>query len=98
MRRALASPFALAFVLALPLACSSKSGTGTPAGSGSAGATSCDPGAALTGMTYDVGKSKFAFGGTPTASPFPSGGTHYVGPHGAMLIDQYGYVGGVMNG
>jgi hypothetical protein len=94
MRRALA----VSFVLALLGGCSSKSTAAAPTGSGTAGATSCDPGAALTGMTYDVGKSKFAFGGTPAASPFPSGGTHYIGPHGAMLIDQYGYVSATMNG
>jgi len=85
------------FFIALVGGCSSKSTGAAPAGSGSAGATSCDVGAALTGVTYDVAKSKFAFGGTPTASPFPSGGTHYVGPHGAMLVDQLGYVLASMN-
>jgi hypothetical protein len=38
----------------------------SPSGSAAAGAESCDVAAALTGVTYDVSRSKFAFGCTAT--------------------------------
>ena len=52
---------------------------------------SCEPGAALAGATYDVSKSRFAFGSTPSVDEEASG-TRYVGSHGVLLVQKNGGV------
>ena len=45
---------------------------------GSPSSATCEPGAALAGAAYDVSKSRFAFGSTPSVDE-ESFGTRYVG-------------------
>lgn len=88
------------------LACAIGTGCGgaassAPAGAGSGAAgsssASCQPGAELTGGTYDVSKSKFAFGSPPTREDSALG-TRYVGKDGAMLVSPNGSVIAILNG
>jgi hypothetical protein len=92
-------------VLGFVLGCSGTSSTpsvGTPitnptagdAGSADAGAslgTCGDDGKDLSGATWSLAKSKFAFGGTPTESS-SQGQDHFTGPEGAGIA----YAGGAM--
>ncbi|HVT06026.1 MAG TPA: hypothetical protein VHO67_01140 [Polyangia bacterium] len=72
-------------------------GGSTPNGSaGSASVTGCEPGAALAGAAYDVQKSRFAFGSTPTEDD--SGGfVRWVGADGVVAIQQSGGELGILN-
>jgi len=61
-----------------------------------AAATSCDPGAALTGATYDLSRSRFAFGSTPSEEQV-STMTRWVGSDGVVAIESCGSEQGIMN-
>jgi hypothetical protein len=93
------SGIGLASILALASACSSPStpSTTTPeqTGSGSS-ASSCEVGAPLTGTTYDVARSKFAFGSAPTTKT-EFGYAKWVGAHGTVAIAKNGSEIGAMN-
>jgi hypothetical protein len=58
--------------------------------------TSCDPGQTLTGATYDLSKSRFAFGSTPTPEQV-STMTRWVGSDGVVAIESCGSEQGIMN-
>lgn len=81
----------------LSVGCSSAGKSSSPAAvTASASTSSCDPGATLRGTAYDMSRSKFAFGSTPSAVQL-SVGTRYVGSHGALLIEDNGSIGGALN-
>lgn len=54
------------------------------------------PGTALLGVTYDLTKSRFAFGGPPTKSEM-NGLVRWVGPQGTLAISPLGDVHASMN-
>jgi hypothetical protein len=58
---------------------------------------SCEPGAELTGASYDVAKSRFAFGSTPVVQPEVNL-TRWVGADGALAIFSNGDEGAGLNG
>src|SRR5579862_8730844 len=80
------------FAVLLFCACSSShqdTPVGAQADPSSAG---CVPGAALQGTAYDVSKSRFAFGGTPT--PVDAGDlVRWTGPDGVVAIFSDGAEG-----
>ncbi len=49
----------------------------------------CQPGHALTGVSYDITKSKFAFGGMPTESD-EGANKRWTGPLGQLVIFPFG--------
>jgi hypothetical protein len=53
--------------------------------------------AGLLGTSYDVSKSRFAFGSVPVQEP-GSEMVRYVGAHGAVAIFANGFATGIMNG
>ena len=57
---------------------------------------SCLPGATLTGGTYTIAKSKFAFGNAPKMVSDPDG-VRWVGDWGSVLISPSGYANGASN-
>jgi hypothetical protein len=57
----------------------------------------CEPGQPLAGATYDVTKSRFAFGGQPVRQT-DTGIVRWVGPDGVVAIFSNGYAGGSLNG
>jgi hypothetical protein len=65
-------------------------------GASSSSSSSGDPSAAVascrSGITYDIAKSKFAFGGTPIETTEPDGTKRYTGPNGVMVIRPFGHV------
>lgn len=67
---------------------SSASTSGDPA--------SCQPGAVLKGATYDMSKSRFAFGSTPVRDD-STGFLRWVGIHGVVAIESSGGEMGIMN-
>ncbi|HZU85565.1 MAG TPA: hypothetical protein VE987_21695 [Polyangiaceae bacterium] len=73
---------------------------GMVTGSSNAAATSpasCQPGATLTGASYDIAKSRFAFGSTP--APEDAGSlVRWVGRDGVVAIFQGGEELGSLNG
>jgi hypothetical protein len=83
-------------VLAL---CVSACSTAAPAADdpSAAALASCQPGAELTGTSYDVSKSRFAFGSTPVVQPEATL-TRWVGSDGALAIFNNGYAGAALNG
>jgi hypothetical protein len=83
------------------LGCSARSNQtapGAPADSSGSAAqsASCQPGATLTGAAYDITKSKFAFGSTPSMES-ASGLVRWVGRDGAVAIFASGMELGSMN-
>jgi hypothetical protein len=69
----------------LALGCADDEPHGATAATANPLLHSCDPGAELTGAEYDVTKSKFAFGSTPTKSE--SGGlTRWSGANGVVGV------------
>jgi hypothetical protein len=73
------------FLLALPLmglpvfaGCASSSSSG--------GSSSCSTNASLAGASYDVTKSRFAFGSTPTRVDAGGGLVRWTGSHGVVAI------------
>jgi len=84
-------------IIPILLSCAACSGTshGNDAQASSA-ALGCEPGSALQGGAYDISKSRFAFGSTPTSAE--SGGlVRWVGVHGVVAINANGAELGVMN-
>lgn len=83
--------------VAVGLGCADdESGASGPSGS-QALLHSCDPGAELTGADYDIEKSKFAFGSTPTKSE--SGGlTRWTGANGVVAVSPNGSTSASLNG
>jgi hypothetical protein len=77
--------------------CNGSICTGAGTGGASDDATSCQPGADLTGATYDLSKSRFAFGSTPVQQD-ASGMTRWVGVDGVVAIESCGLESGSMNG
>ena len=75
----------------------STGGRSNVAGAGGTGdLSSCLPGAPLIGATYDVSKSRFAFGSTPIAQD-AAGMTRWVGADGVVSIESCGRETGSMN-
>src|SRR5450432_2968769 len=74
-------------------------GTGSPVDPAAASAvvTGCDVGAPLAGAAYDIEKSRFAFGTTPTQDD-ASGFVRWVGVDGVVAIEQSGGELGILNG
>jgi hypothetical protein len=62
----------------------------------SADVAGCSPGAALVGASYDLGKSRFAFGSTPVRDD-SNGIVRWVGAHGVVAIEASGAEMGIMN-
>jgi hypothetical protein len=84
---------------ALLAACTSTTVTpGNEAGppGGEAGAASCSSTAALSGASYDITKSRFAFGSKPTEQNVPNL-VRWVGSDGVVGISSSGSEMGVMN-
>lgn len=71
---------------------SSGSGGGVDAGSGA-----CSSSQPLAGASYDVGKSRFAFGSKPTEQQTAGGLTRWVGSDGAVAIFSDGSEMGILN-
>jgi hypothetical protein len=59
--------------------------------------TGCEVGAPLAGAAYDITKSRFAFGSTPTEDD-ASGFVRWVGVDGVVAIEQSGGELGILNG
>ena len=79
---------------------SGSSTSGSPGASSSSGSITtptpvdCEGG----GVAYDVTKSKFAFGSTPTAQTSPDGTTRWTGTNGVLVIAPNGLVTAGTNG
>ena len=71
--------------------------TGTGSGGASNDATSCQLGADLTGTSYDLSKSRFAFGSTPVRQD-ANGIIRWTGLDGVVVIESCGLESGIMNG
>lgn len=78
---------------------------GTPASGPSPGTTlesessSCgDDGTDLSGATWSVDKSRFAFGGMPVETPEGGRVIAWIGTDGRATVEQFGYVGASLNG
>jgi hypothetical protein len=84
--RGLWVPFALACT-----AC----GSSDPSTQASSAAVGCEQGAALQGGTYDIAKSRFAFGSTPTHTS-AAAAARWEGVDGAIVINANGAELGVM--
>jgi hypothetical protein len=78
-------------------ACSGGAMTGSSQSSGSVEQSTCQPGAVLRGTTYDIAKSRFAFGSTPVRDD-SNGFVRWVGNDGVVAIEQSGGEMGLMNG
>ena len=74
------------------------SGPAGPSNPSSEATSPCgdQPGTALLGVTYDITKSRFAFGGPPTKSEM-NGFARWVGPRGALAIFPSGQVDATQN-
>jgi hypothetical protein len=74
-------------------------GTGSPVDPAAASGvvTGCEVGAPLAGAAYDIKKSRFAFGSTPTQDD-ASGFVRWVGVDGVIAIEQSGGELGILNG
>jgi hypothetical protein len=85
----------LAFVLSMTalLVCNCSS---SPAAS--SGEASCSTSIALIGASYDLSKSRFAFGSTPTKEVVSATLVRWVGSDGDVAIESNGSEAGVMNG
>ena len=59
--------------------------------------TGCEVGAPLAGAAYDIEKSRFAFGSTPTQDD-ANGFVRWVGVDGVVAIEQSGGELGILNG
>jgi hypothetical protein len=77
-------------------ACSSDSTSSSPTNDPVARA-SCQPGAELTGASYDISKSRFAFGSTPVAE-HEATLTRWVGNDGVVAIFNNGFTLAALNG
>jgi hypothetical protein len=71
--------------LVLCLGCAGDESDSLPGSASEAVLHSCDPGAELTGARYQIDKSKFAFGSTPTKSEV-GGITRWTGRDGVVAI------------
>lgn len=83
-------------MLTVLLACSACAGSNDTSTRASSAAVGCKPGAALQGGTYDLAKSRFAFGSTPMQEASPML-TRWVGDHGVVAITAGGGELGIMN-
>jgi len=74
-------------------------GTGSPVDSAAVSGvvTGCEIGAPLAGAAYDIEKSRFAFGSTPTQDD-ANGFVRWVGVDGVVAIEQSGGELGILNG
>lgn len=75
--------------------CGSQPRTEPPIQTGAV--TGCEVGAPLAGASYDVAKSRFAFGSTP-AQDDQNGLTRWVGADGVVAIEPSGGELGILNG
>jgi hypothetical protein len=78
------------------LACVSCTGSAIDGSAASGGVTGCEIGAPLAGAAYDITKSRFAFGSTPTDGD-ASGFVRWVGVDGVVAIEQSGGELGILN-
>ncbi len=76
--------------------CAACSGASDGNAQGSSAAVGCEQGAALQGGTYDIAKSRFAFGSTPMQETSPTL-VRWVGEHGVVGINANGGELGLMN-
>jgi hypothetical protein len=89
---------AAVIALAATMGCGGASGLEPDASGGSAGdLTACAPGAALTGTSYDLAKSRFAFGSAPVQQ-VETTLVRWVGTDGALAIFSDGSEGASLNG
>jgi hypothetical protein len=72
------------------------SSAGSTSSSGGSASATCASGSPLTGASYDVTKSRFAFGSTPV-SQNAGGSVHWVGSDGVVAIATDGSEMGIMN-
>lgn len=73
------------------------SGSAPNDSAGSATVAGCAPGAPLAGAAYDVRRSRFAFGSTPSEED-AQGFVRWVGADGVVAIEQSGGELGILNG
>jgi hypothetical protein len=81
----------------LCLGCADDESSASPASASQRLLHSCDPGAELTGAEYDIAKSKFAFGSTPTKSE-SNGLTRWTGANGVVGVFPNGSTLASLNG
>lgn len=87
------------FATSLLVTCAACSGASSSAVSSSAaeeGVPSCQVGHTLTGASYDLAKSRFAFGSVPVRED-ENGLVRWVGAHGVVAIETSGGEMGIMN-
>jgi hypothetical protein len=79
------------------LSCAACSGTSHDNDAqASSAALGCEPGSALQGGAYDISKSRFAFGSTPTKTE-GGGSVRWVGADGVVATNANGAELGIMN-
>jgi len=78
------------------VACVACSGPATDGTVGLGDVTGCEIGAPLVGAAYDIAKSRFAFGSTPTEDD-ANGFVRWVGVDGVVAIQQSGGELGLLN-
>ena len=82
----------------LGLACvgCSESGSSSDCAAAPVELTGCEVGSSLAGAAYDITKSRFAFGSTPTESD-ANGSMRWVGVDGVVVIEENGGEVGSLN-
>jgi len=86
-----------AWALAVGLAAAGCGGATSLDPPTSGAVTGCEPGAPFAGATYDVAKSRFAFGSTPVRDD-ANGFERWVGRDGVVAIEKSGGEIGSLNG